>query len=132
MSQIEPLSATLADLSFDGRADGQRLVVRISGEAAMHSVEALSDYLKTLHREALQRRVAAVVVDIQELRFLNSACFKVLISWIASVARGEPQYRITFVGNHEIAWQKRSLVALRCVDERIVSLEGVDTEPELG
>ena len=125
---IAALSLTHAEFLLDGRAVDQRLVVDASGSAEMKSVDVLSAYMKTLHQEALQRHVEGVVFDMRNLQFLNSGCFKVLVGWIANAARATPSYRITFVGNCEVAWQKRSLGALRCVDERIVTLEGVDAD----
>jgi len=68
------------------------------------------------------------VFDVQELQFLNSSCFKLFINWIAKVARADPNYRITFVGNPAVGWQKRSLGALRCVAEQIVNLKGLETQ----
>lgn len=128
-SPVEALSLVHADFSLEVRADGQSLVVRASGMAEMKTADVLSGYLKTLHLEAVRRGVAAVVFDMQKLQFLNSGCFKLLVAWIANAGRATPPYRIAFVGNRELAWQKRSLGALRCVDERIVSLQGLDTEP---
>lgn len=126
---IEALSLTHAEFALEGRSDGQRLVVCASGTAEMKSVDVLSAYVKTLHLEALRRQVETVVFDMRKLQFLNSGCFKILVGWIANAARTTPPYRITFVGNCEVAWQKRSLGALRCVDEQIVTLEGLDAEP---
>jgi hypothetical protein len=126
---IEALSLTHAEFSLEGRAEGNRLLVQAGGTADMKSVDVLSAYMKTLHQEALGRRVDAVVFDMQKLQFLNSGCFKVLVGWIANVARATPPYRITFIGNRELVWQKRSLGALLCVDERIVTLQGLDAEP---
>jgi hypothetical protein len=89
--------------------------VRLSGNADMDVVRGLAGYLKTLHLEVVRLRGRRVVVDVRDLYFMNSSCLKTLVTWITTVQEMEKtaRYRIDFIRNDNLHWQRRSLDALR-------------------
>jgi hypothetical protein len=100
------------------------LVVKVCGNGDMAAIEALGRYLKLVHREALHLPVAEVELDFLELYFMNSSCLKALVSWINSVANdGNALYRIRFLTNPKLLWQRRSLEALRRLAPDLVQIE---------
>lgn len=105
-------------------ADGV-LTTRFRGTADVEAKPALDHYVEALHEEA--RRVAAskVVIDFRELEFMNSSSFKVFVTWLAQVQElpAEKQYRIHFVSNPSMHWQRRSLAALSCFAVNLVTIE---------
>jgi hypothetical protein len=98
--------------------------VKFSGNADMAAVTTLSSYLKAVHTEALQLAVREVTFDFRELYFMNSNCFKSFVSWIeaASSTREPGAYRIKFLANAQLHWQRRSLEALRCLADQVVTV----------
>ncbi|HEY3595208.1 MAG TPA: hypothetical protein VGL13_15085 [Polyangiaceae bacterium] len=105
-------------------ADG-KLTVKFAGNADMAATSTLAVYLKSVHNEALQLGVKEVVVDLNELYFMNSSCFKSFVTWIESAASTGPSgaYHIKFLANAKLHWQRRSLEALRCLADHIVSVQ---------
>jgi hypothetical protein len=110
------LAPTLADA---------RLTIKFSGNADMAAISTLSVYLKSVHIQAQKLGVREVAFDLRELYFMNSSCFKSFVTWIeaASSADKSEAYRIKFLANAKLHWQRRSLEALRCLADHIVSVE---------
>ncbi len=107
------------------------ILVRCRGNADLRAREPLESLLGRVDAEARRLRVAEVEVDLRDLEFMNSSCFKSFVSWIGRVQDLEPemQYRIRFVSNPSMHWQQRSLHALRCFAVELVSIE---TAPATG
>ena len=106
------------------RLEDAELVVTFSGNGDMSAVDALGRYLKEVHREALSQQVNDVSFDFRDLYFMNSSCFKAFVTWIDQASRGEkPSYRIRFLTNPRLHWQRRSLEALRCLSPSVVRVE---------
>jgi len=101
------------------------LVVKFSGNADMTAMATLSAYLKAVHAEALSLRMQEVTFDFRELYFMNSSCFKSFVTWIeaASSIKDYTAYRIKFLANPQLHWQRRSLEALRCLASHVVTVE---------
>lgn len=111
--------------SADASIDGQILQVRYSGTADLESKEDLEAVVAKVHEEACRLGVEKVVVDFRELEFMNSSCFKTFVAWLAKVQElgGDSQYRIHFVSNPSLHWQRRSLAALSCFAVDLVAIE---------
>ncbi len=111
--------------SFEPSHDGEMLLVRFTGNADMNAMKILSSCLKRLHDEAVRLQVREVMCDFTGLFFMNSSCFKSFVAWITTVEALEPRarYRIRMRSNMQLHWQKRSLEALRCLAEKIVTIE---------
>jgi hypothetical protein len=104
---------------------GGSVVVRMSGNADMNAQSILATALRQVHAEALRLGVSEVVCDLDELYFMNSSCFKALVTWVTTLLAVDPgrRYRIRVRSNPKLAWQRRSVEALRCLAERVVIVE---------
>lgn len=90
------------------------LTVRFSGNADTRVKEEIHTYLVETHKVALAHGLSKVSIDLRELEFMNSACFKAFVTWLATVRNldSDEQYHIHFLSNDKIHWQRRSLRAL--------------------
>ena len=103
--------------------DGTRISIAFSGSGDMNAIELLADYLKQVHEESLRLSVAEVRCDFRKLGFMNSSCFKSLVVWIDTVKNAPAAYKISFLTDPNLHWQRRSLEALRRLAMNIVSIE---------
>jgi hypothetical protein len=100
------------------------LRVELRGEANMDGVEALAAALDGTHTRALADGSDRVIVDLTQLEFMSSTCFKKVLGWIGKVAAMvPPPYVIHFVSDPRIGWQNRSLHALVAFAPGVVTLE---------
>jgi hypothetical protein len=100
------------------------LTVHFSGNADMAAVEKLSAYLKEVHREAIGLAATEVSFDFRDLYFMNSSCLKAFVNLIDTVSREEQcRYRLRFLANAKLHWQRRSLEALRRLGPDLVTVE---------
>lgn len=121
-TELPPLVQTGFQLT--PRLEGGMLLVNFSGNGDMSAVEALGRYLKQVHQEAVSQRVTDVSFDFRDLYFMNSSCFKAFVTWIDQASRAEVHaYRIRFLTNPRLHWQRRSLEALRCLSPNVVRVE---------
>jgi hypothetical protein len=106
--------------------DSGEFVVKFAGNADMAAVATLAAYLRLVHREAQSLQSKEVTFDLKELYFMNSSCFKSFVTWIDQVSSGSAEglYKIKFLGNPKLHWQRRSLEALRCLAQNLVTVEG--------
>jgi hypothetical protein len=105
-------------------ADGN-LSVQLVGNADLRNKEALDVFLRAVHAEALRRPAGEVSVDVRQLQFMNSSCFKNFVSWLCAMQDCPPeaQYRIRFLSNATMHWQKRSMHALSCFAADLVTVQ---------
>ena len=94
-----------------------------SGSGDMKAIELLAQYLKRVHERAMTEGIAEVRCDFRQLAFMNSSCFKSFVVWIDTVKNSGAAYKIGFVTNPTLHWQRRSLEALRRLAVDIVSIE---------
>jgi hypothetical protein len=119
------LSVVKDGFSLTPNLEEDVLVVEFAGNGDLEAVEALATFLKLVHREALHLKVKEVRVDLRQLYFMNSSCFKSFVTWIDAVARGVPEtYGVRFLANPSFYWQRRSLEALRRLAAGVVSVDG--------
>ena len=102
-----------------------RVCVKFCGNGDMSAVATLAGYLQLVHKEATRLDAQEVMFDFSSLYFMNSNCFKSFVSWIDTVKSGVAggAYRITFVANPQLHWQRRSLEALRRMAEHVVFVQ---------
>lgn len=100
------------------------LTVTFNGTGDVAAIELLGGYLKRVHAEAERLGVREVRCDFRKLVFMNSSCFKAFVVWIDTVKNSAKSYKIRFVTDQEMHWQKRSLEALRRLATSVVSVEG--------
>jgi hypothetical protein len=123
----ESLELEAVDISAFGCSphleDGQ-LTVSFSGTGDVAAIELLASYLKRVHAEAERLQLSEVICDFRRLSFMNSSCFKAFVVWIDTVKNAARAYRIRFLTDPEMHWQRRSLEALRRLATDVVSVEG--------
>jgi len=126
MSALQVPAVHDADFRADASLDGNRIRARLLGNADMRAKDALEATLGKLHDEAMRLTVPEVVVDLHELEFMNSSCFKSFVAWISKVQEleTEKKYMIRLLSKPELLWQRRSLHALRCFAVDLVTIEG--------
>jgi hypothetical protein len=113
------------DLIADAIYDGQGITVSLRGNADLRAREQLDDFFSSVDREAGRLKVAEVQVDLRNLVFMNSSCFKDVISWITVVQdrSSDQHYQICFLSNPSLHWQKRSLRSLACIAEDLITVK---------
>ena len=101
------------------------MTLSLVGTADTSAESALNELLGRLHGELQKTGVRVVVVDLHELEFMNSSCFKSFITWIVAVRRlpEDQHYKIRFRPNAAMHWQKRSLHAICYFGGDLVSIE---------
>jgi hypothetical protein len=101
------------------------VVVHLSGNADMNAEAKLAAALRQVHSEALRLGVREVECDFNELYFMSSSCFKAFVTWVTNLLDVDlaKQYRIRVKSNRQLAWQRRSVEALRCLAPKIVVVE---------
>jgi hypothetical protein len=99
--------------------------VRLVGTAESEAMSALGDLLGKLHLAAVENAVREVTIDMRDLEFMNSSCFKAFVSWVGHVEELalERQYQIRFLSDEKKHWQARSLGALMCFATHIIRVE---------
>jgi hypothetical protein len=105
--------------------DGADIVVRLAGNADVAAKRHFEPILSTAHDHARQLGVSRVRVDLRQLAFMSSSCFKDLIAWLDKVRESGVgrEYQVLFQSSAAHQWQRRSLHALSCFARELVSIE---------
>ena len=113
------------DFVAHARADERKIHVNLTGTADLTVKSQLDHFLRNVHNEAQRCLAEEVTVDVRELEFMNSSCLKCFVWWISTVQEepGTGKYRIVFVSSPSIYWQRRSLNALACLANEIISIQ---------
>jgi hypothetical protein len=116
MSALTLPELPAGELRAHAALQDRRIELRLDGAAEYQDPRALDELLHALHEQALGAGITDVDVDLRKLEFINSSCFKSLITWIGLIEELEParRYRVRFVSDAEMVWQRRSLHALQC------------------
>jgi hypothetical protein len=93
---------------------GSNLRATLSGVADLPAQDALGQFVVRLHQAAVDAKTQLVELDLRELKFMSSSCFKVFVTWLTDVRElpADEQYRVRFVSDPAQHWQRRSLSAL--------------------
>ena len=121
----ENLELAPADATSFGcvpRLEAGKLVVAFNGTGDVGAITLLGQYLPRVHAEAVRLSVSEVTCDFRKLSFMNSSCFKAFVTWIDGV-KSATTYRIRFLTDPEMRWQRRSLEALRRLASDVVTVE---------
>jgi hypothetical protein len=121
---LELSSVDTAAFSCAPSLDAGKLSVAFSGTGDVAAIEVLGSYLKQVHAEAERLSLTEVTCDFRKLSFMNSSCFKAFVVWIDTVKNAARSYRIRFLTDPDMHWQRRSLEALRRLATGVVSVEG--------
>lgn len=118
------LDLDLGDLRAAFAADDVLRLI-LAGSADFNNEVAVRELLAAVDERIRRLRAREVVVDLRALDFMNSSCFKQLISWILA-ARQHPEeqrYRIRLRVDPSRYWQKRSLTAISFFGDGIVIVD---------
>ncbi len=120
---VTPLS--LEALTSTARLEDDTIVITLLGNADLRARKELADMLRELHQAAREQKVKEVVVDVRELEFMNSSCFKAFVGWLTDIMElpAEARYVVRFISNPDTLWQRRSLHALRSYALMTVKIE---------
>src|SRR5262249_29209743 len=115
------------DFSATMRRQDERVVATLRGTAAIGAHTSVGELLERMHVEATRAPTSECVVDLRELEFMNSSCFKSFVTWIGNIRKldSAQQYKVRFSSNPTIHWQKRSLDALRCFAVDLITIDGL-------
>jgi hypothetical protein len=104
---------------------GRTLRLQVSGSADGEIQPMLPGYLRQVQSEAERLGVGEVVVDLHELYFMNSSCFKAFVTWMDALGKAgaRPSYSLRFLKDRNLNWQTRSLDALRRMAMEAVIVE---------
>jgi hypothetical protein len=113
------------DLQSEATYAPPAVSVRLVGSAESVAMAQLGHLLGKLHGEALRLAVREVTIDMRDLEFMNSSCFKAFVSWLGELQELAPgrQYRIRFLSDEQKHWQRRSLGALSCFAVDLIQIE---------
>ena len=122
-SEFPKLSGTVLNIATT--LQDQVLVARFTGTADVEAKPQLDQFMKELQTAVETQGAKKVVVDFRELEFMNSSSFKVFVTWLGALQDkpADQQYRIHFLSNPNIHWQRRSLAALSCFAVDLISIE---------
>jgi hypothetical protein len=120
----EVVSVKGDDFSGVANHEGTAIRVALKGNADYAALDALEQLLTRLHAEATRLGVAEAVVDLRQLEFMNSSCFKSFVSWVTEIQELDEgkRYHIKFLSNPSLHWQKRSLHSLRCFAVELITV----------
>jgi len=105
--------------------DGKAVVAQLHGNADMAAQPGLQILLDELDIEARRLGVREVVIELQDLYFMNSSCLSLFVRWIGGLRDRELSklYRIKFRSNPNLRWQRHSLRALSALAQGFVDVE---------
>jgi hypothetical protein len=112
------------DFAASAQHEGTAITATLKGNADYAALDALDMLLDRVHAEARRLGVKEAVVDLRQLEFMNSSCFKSFVSWITDIQEldADRQYKVRFISNPNMHWQKRSLHSLRCFAVELISV----------
>jgi hypothetical protein len=120
----EVVSVTGDDFTGAATHEGSSIQAWLKGNADYAALDALEMLLNRMHSEARRLEVTEAVVDLRQLEFMNSSCFKSFVTWITEIQELDPtrQYKVRFISNPNMHWQRRSLHSLRCFAVELITV----------
>ncbi len=112
------------DFAAAADMDNGAISAWLKGNADYAALDALDMLLERIHAEARRGSVKEAIIDLRQLEFMNSSCFKSFVSWITNIQEleAERQYKVKFLSNPQMHWQKRSLHSLRCFAVELITV----------
>jgi hypothetical protein len=105
------------------RLDGPLLNVLLEGTADYAAADDMDSLLSRAHAEAVQADVIEAVVDLRQLEFMNSTCFRSIVTWITDINElADKRYKVKFLSNPQLYWQKRSLHSIQAFAPDLVTI----------
>src|SRR5687768_16660479 len=119
LGTISPISIEGLEMAVDGAT------VRMSGTITMRSPsQVLQPHLKKVHESALADGVESLTVDLTKLTFVNSSSMRLFVDWTVWLKDqpAEKRYRLVFVTDGAVAWQRKSFPVIRSLAPDIVEI----------
>jgi hypothetical protein len=122
---LDPLSFQNRDFAVESEIGTNAIRARFSGNADIDAIAPLRDLMARMHAELVRVAAREIEIDLRDLEFMNAACMKLFVNWVSDIleAPEEQRYRLRFVSNPEVRWQRRSLMALQCFTTDVVVLD---------
>ena len=74
---------------------------------------SLGAFFRTVHAEALKSGLTELRLDVRGLSFVNSSAIRLFIDWAIWVSQpSRTSYRLRFVRNPSVTWQRVSFPAI--------------------
>ncbi|MGE0396645.1 MAG: hypothetical protein AB7T06_08015 [Kofleriaceae bacterium] len=123
---MESLSFQNRDFAVRSEIGTNCIRARFSGNADIDAIAPLRELMGRIHAEMVRTCSREIEIDLRDLEFMNAACMKLFVNWVADILESpeEQRYRLRFVSNPEVRWQRRSLMALQCFTTDVVVLDG--------
>jgi hypothetical protein len=117
----------VAPLVLDGvEITAQQNVVTMKGVLSMRSPsDTVTPFLRRVHGSAVEAGLKEVLVDLTQLRFMNSSSIRSLVDWVEWI-RKEPdgrRYRLVFVTKPDVTWQQTTMAAIRAFGGEHVAVQ---------
>jgi hypothetical protein len=105
--------------------EGTVATLKLRGTADASVLPYVDKAVTTMREQARLLDVSEVAVDMRDLEFMNSSCFKCLITWLSDLLEqpADQRYKIRFLSDPSKHWQHRSLRALSCFAVDLVTIE---------
>jgi hypothetical protein len=122
MLKVAPISTSTFSAAVDD--SNGRAVLTLSGNADTLVLSRFSSYMQALHTELTDQRLPEIQVDTAKLYFMTSSCLKVLVAWLTSITELDirKRYRVVFLSNPDLHWQRRSFEALKHIADGSVTV----------
>jgi hypothetical protein len=103
--------------------EGATLHVWLQGVVGHGAIDALEVLLAHVHAEAARPEITLAVIDLRRLQVMSYSGLRSLLSWIADIWELEAnrRYRVAFLFDPALRWQRRILQALRRFAPDLVS-----------
>lgn len=121
MSQL----AQLAPHESDGlsiKVSEQSAIVMAGKITSLDPSAAVQPYLKSVHAAALADKATQVIVDVRQLSFVNSSAIRLFIDWATWVKSSAAPYRLVFMTDKAITWQRTSFVAIKSLAGAVIEV----------
>lgn len=85
----------------------------------------IEPFISEVHNNVLKQKIKEVVVNITDLRFLNSAGIRELVDWVMKLnsLNDDEKYSIKFLCSSEFLWQESSMSTLVYLNPECTSKE---------
>jgi len=123
MTSLEIAAIKQPGFSVDAQQAPEAITVRMAGAADGLAHPHLDRYLKQLHGEACRLGAAEVNVDVSDLKFINSSCLMLFVTWLMCLRDLDAgkQYRVVLASGSR--QQRRAFGVLANVATGLVIIQ---------
>ena len=125
MSTISLDGLRVAGCQIEAAAELPNVTLRLQGSAEGAASEDLEKLFAKMHQECVRLGAKEVKIDLRDLEFMSSSCFKSFVTWVLDIEQlpAEQRYGIVLIQSADRHWQRRSLHALESMGAEIITLE---------